>query len=153
MLEVVDEDEEQERAEHTPLGHPILDVHPVGARRGVHTAHTSGGEEGADPQPGFACDARIVDSLEEDGVVDTVECLLDVEEEHRALWSGCTLDVQAQDALDGAEEVVDGVVGGAALAEAELGVGEVVAILQLLSKAWMRCSKVRTMMEVMLMGR
>ena len=41
-----------------PWGTPCWMAHPVGARRGVHTAvtaHASGGEEGADPQPSLAC--------------------------------------------------------------------------------------------------
>jgi hypothetical protein len=48
-LEVVDEYEEEERTEHTPLGYTILDCRPVGMFRGVYTAHSSVGEERINP--------------------------------------------------------------------------------------------------------
>jgi hypothetical protein len=108
VLEVVNEDEEEEGAEYTPLRHSILDIHPSGIFRGIHAPHASVGEEGTNPLPRLARDARIVNSLQEDVVIDPVECFLDVEEEHWALWC-IPRPLSPNNPLYGCEEVIDSV--------------------------------------------
>jgi hypothetical protein len=74
-----------------------------------------------------------VNPLEEDGVIHSVEGLLNIQEEDRTL-KGIRLRGEFQHALDGGEEGMDGVCGGSIATKAELGSGKVVARLQLLSK-------------------
>jgi len=65
-------------------------------------------------------------------VIDTVERLLDVEEENRDLEGlAARRPLAANEALHGGEEEVDGVGGGVAGAEPELVRSEVAASLQL----------------------
>jgi hypothetical protein len=69
-------------------------------------------------------------------VIDPIECLLNVEEEDRALGF-ITAGLPTKNTLNGSQEIVDGIGGGTASSKAELGVGEVVATLQLRDKAAM----------------
>jgi hypothetical protein len=132
-LEVINKDEEEEGTEDTALGYSVLDAKPAGVLRCVHTPHASIGEEGVQPQPGLAVDTGIMDSMEEDGMIDAVERLLDVEKQDRTL-RGFAGPLSADNTLDGGEEIVNGVSSRSTFAEAELGGCEVVACLQLLSK-------------------
>ena len=49
-LELVDEDEEEEGAQHATLRHAVLYLLPGGVLGGVHAAHAAGGEEGVEPE-------------------------------------------------------------------------------------------------------
>jgi hypothetical protein len=126
--EVVDEDEEEERTEYAALRYAGFHRLPGRVLSVVDSAHTAIGEEGSDPEPGSASDAGVMDAFHEDVVIDAVKRLFDVEKENGAARMAGSA-VLAENALDRAEQVVDGVVRCAALAKAELRVAEVLVVL------------------------
>jgi hypothetical protein len=85
LLKAVDEDEEEEGAEYTPLRDTVMDGKPGRVLGRIDTPHTTMWEEGTNPQPGLAGDTSVMHTLEEDGVIHSVERLLNVQEEDRTL--------------------------------------------------------------------
>jgi hypothetical protein len=67
--------------------------------------------------------------VEENGVVNTIECLLDVKEEDGTLESTNSL-LTSESVLNTCEEVVNGIRRGEALTEPELGWGEVLRVFK-----------------------
>jgi hypothetical protein len=72
----VNEDVEQERAEHGALRYTETQCKPSRALIAINSADTSAGKKGCDPTPRPARDARLLHTLEELGMPHTVERFL-----------------------------------------------------------------------------